>query len=99
MTWNECQLARFADTPCSGRLVCAHLIPRQVLRREGYARLIHDPRTFVMACGGPTGIGGHHGELDGYDLAVPRWALPPGLEDLAQAIGMDWFLDRRYGPQ
>lgn len=81
--------------PCDGRLIAAHLIPRQLLKREG---LDHgDPRTFVLACGGPTGCSGHHGAFDySRRLRLPRSALPPLLEAYAKAHGLTWFLDRTY---
>jgi hypothetical protein len=31
---NGCFLARFSATPCSGRLVRCHLVPKQMLKRE-----------------------------------------------------------------
>jgi hypothetical protein len=95
----SCQLARFSDKPCRGRLIRAHLIPRNLLRRNGLAELIDDPRTYVVACGGPMGNSGHHGEFDALTLKVPRWAIPLGTEQLAHDVGLDWFLERRYGPR
>lgn len=102
----ECWLAQFSDRPCSGRLVRAHLIPRQVLLRELRAEVsagaISDRRSWVPACGGPQGDGGHHGMLDRpavNELRVPRSALPPMLEVFAAEHGLSWFLDRCYGPR
>lgn len=97
-----CQLAQFSDVPCHGHLVRAHLIPRQVFRRElpslRAQEAIEDPRSYVMACGGLQGVSGHHGMLDySRTLRVPREALPPGLEDLAEELGLGWYLDREYG--
>lgn len=95
-----------ADLPgagaCDGRLVRVHLIARQVLKRElPRARAlaaIDDPRSFVWGCGGPTGVGGHHGQLDyARSLRVPRWRLPEGTERLAVELGLVWWLDREYG--
>src|SRR6516165_8667515 len=69
---------------CSGRLVKAHLIPQQVLLRElaseVSAPLVWDERVWVWACGGVTGIGGHHGAFDqARRLGVPRSAVPREL--------------------
>lgn len=97
----RCFLARFSDRPCDGRLIKAHLLPRQLLKREGGAAAIADPRSYVMACGGPMGNGGHHGMLDQRGcrpLRVPRYALPPGVAELADELGLSWWLDREYGP-
>src|SRR5580765_7238933 len=104
MTWQHCQLARFSDSPCEGRLVRAHLIPRQTLLRElpaeESAGAIEDPRSYVMACGGVTGVGGHHGEMDfgGVNrIHIPRKVLPQTLEDFAREHRLSWWLDNRYG--
>jgi hypothetical protein len=101
----NCWLAQFSDARCDGQLVRAHLIARQRIVREVTKRLpkeeafqiIWDPRVWVPACGGPTGIGGHHGMLDGYSLSVPRSALPEGLEAFAAEYGLSWALDRDFG--
>jgi hypothetical protein len=62
--------------------------------------LYWDPRAWVPACGGPTGIGGHHGMLDhSRTLRLPREAVPEGTEELARLIGLTWWLDREYGEQ
>jgi len=108
-----CWLAQFSDVPCDGRLVKAHLIPAQRIRREltvdrsiptvrqdgdRITSIVWDPRVWVPACGGPTGIGGHHGMFDGRKLRVPRAALPEGVEAYAAEYGLTWSLDRDYGP-
>lgn len=95
----RCALARFSARPCEGRLVRVHLVPRQLLRRVKRRDLIDDPRTWVWACGGPMGNGGHHGQLDqSRTLRFPRWAVPSSLEALMVELGLDWWLDREYGP-
>jgi hypothetical protein len=99
----RCFLAAFSDRPCDGRLIRAHLIPRQLLRRESGTRLryldvVNDPRSYVMACGGPMGNAGHHGMLDASrTLRIPRGALPVGVEAFAEELGLGWWLDREYG--
>lgn len=94
-----CFLAQFSDRPCDGQLVRVHLIPRQLLKREGLARFIYDERTWVPGCGGPTGIGGHHGMLDhSRTLRIPREALPAAVEHVAADLALTWFLEREYGP-
>lgn len=104
----RCFLARFSDRPCDGRLVKAHLIPRQTLKREVcgatgtrllYLDVVNDPRSWVWACGGPLGNAGHHGMLDASrTLRIPRDRLPLALEDFAAELGLGWWLDREYGP-
>lgn len=77
----------------------AHLIPRQLLKRHGHAKFVEDPRTYVLACGGLMGPGGHHGMLDhSRTLRVPRTALPEGTEEIAAELGLEWWLCREYGP-
>lgn len=62
-------------------------------------QLIDDPRSWVPMCGGPTGIGGHHGRLDtARTLRIARCDLPAGLEEFAAETGLEWFLEREYGP-
>jgi hypothetical protein len=93
----KCWLAQFSKTPCDGQLVRCHLIPRQILRREGHADLIDDRRTWVPGCGGPTGIGGHHGELDSSRrLRIPIWDIPTETLLLAEEIGLGWWIEREY---
>lgn len=69
--------------PCDGRLVRTHLIPRQLIGRvvdaPRFAEVVDDPRSFVIACGGPLGNAGHHGHLDSSRrLRVPRDRIPQG---------------------
>lgn len=98
-----CFLARVPNAgPCDGRLIRAHLIPRSLLKREFGktlgSKLAEDPATWVWACGGALGPGGHHGQLDhSRTLRVPRVMLPRATEDFAAAHGLLWFLDREYG--
>jgi hypothetical protein len=83
---------------CDGRLVRCHLIPKTVIQDAGGK--VWDPRAWVWGCGGPTGIGGHHGMLDhSKTLRLPRECLPAGLEEFALELGLMWFLDRTYGPK
>lgn len=93
-----CWLAQFRpDVPCEGRLIRAHLIPRQLLRREGHRDAIEDPRTWVWACGGALGVGGHHGMLDySRQLRVPLERLPAGVVEIAAELGLTWWLEREY---
>lgn len=61
--------------------------------------IIWDPAVWVPVCGGPVGIGGHHGMLDhSRTLEIPRDALPPETETFAAVYGLTWFLEREYGP-
>lgn len=118
--------------PCDGWLIRAHLVPRQLLKRElprgvaycdeqerwvderdawafdddrgprvrSLSELHDDPRGWVPCCGGPTGIGGHHGALDySRKLRIPRDVLPVAVEEFAVELGLGWWLDREYGPK
>lgn len=85
--------------PCSGRLRKCHLVPAQLIRREVGAAAAWDSRTWVWGCGGPTGIGGHHGMLDvARTLRIPRHRLPAEVEKFAAEHRLGWWLDREYGP-
>jgi hypothetical protein len=94
-----CFLSQFTDRPCDGRLVKAHLIRRQVLRRLVGPQAEHDDRTWVWSCGGPVGMGGHHGMLDyARTIRIPRERLPGALEEfVAEHPQLAYWLDREYG--
>lgn len=86
---------------CCGRLVRAHLIDRQFLRREKLDEM--HPDVWVLACGG-IGYGntGHHGLLDAAlgvrrNLVIDRALIPEATERFAEEYGITWWLDRRYG--
>jgi hypothetical protein len=84
--------------PCSGQLIRAHLVKRQVLRREGHQPAINDPRSWIPVCGGPQGNGGHHGMLDNSrTLRLTRDDLPEGFVELMGELDMLWYLDKHYG--
>ena len=92
---------RGAMTPCDGRIVRAHLIPRRVILRELASEIapavIDDPRSWVPACGGPMGNGGHHGQFDwARSLRIPATHLPSGVWVLAETHGLTWWLEREY---
>lgn len=95
----RCWLAELPDAgPCDGRLRKCHLIPKQTIKREVGKAAMWDDRAWVWGCGGPTGIGGHHGMLDySRTLRVPRAALPVAVEAFAAEVGLTWWLDREYG--
>lgn len=90
----QCWLAEFSDMECFGRLRKVHLLPKQTLKRAGLDPW--HPAVWVPACGGLTGLSGHHGEFDGYRLTVPRSALSWELEEFARDNNLDWYLDRRF---
>jgi hypothetical protein len=94
----------------SAHLVPRKLLRRQfpkgtTVQRDGeeifvsLAEMVLDQRTWVWACGGIMGNSGHHGMLDtSRTLRVPRWALPAGLEAFAAEVGVEWWVEREYGP-
>ncbi len=110
-----CFLAQFSDRPCDGRLVRVHLLPRQLIARALQTRLRGDPygasavaiiaatndkHGWVKACGGPMGNAGHHGMLDSSrTLWIPRHAIPAETEEMAAELGLEWWLEREYGPR
>lgn len=93
--------------PCDGVLIRAHLIPRQLLKREGFELYAESPATWVMACGGPMGNAGHHGMLDtGHrPLRLPRAAIPAAVLEMAHELDallgdrhpFAAYLDREFG--
>lgn len=86
-----------AMPPCEGQLIHAHLIDQQELRRRGLSLLAGDQRTWVLACGGISGIGGHHGMFDfSKKLRVPFDVLPPEVFEFAAEHGLTPWLERKY---
>jgi hypothetical protein len=87
-------------TECNGRLVEAHLLPKQLLKRHGVTEL-YAVGSWVWACGGPDyGADGHHGEFDSSrTLRLARFQIPDLTERFAKQYGLEWYLDRTYGPQ
>lgn len=83
---------------CDGKLRRCHLIRKQVIDKEAPLADPWDERVWVWGCGGPTGVGGHHGKLDySRTLRIPRELLPPEVEDFAEEHEIQWWLDREYG--
>ncbi len=94
----RCWLAQFTNRPCDGAPIWrVHLIAKQSIERKGGDPW--DERSYVRACGGSTGLEGHHGQFDTYRLVVPREALPVAVEELAEELNMGYYLERRYGPR
>lgn len=87
--------------PCDGRLVGAHVLSRDFLKRELRARLtpaelarvLRDKRNIVDACGGPMGNGGHHGIFDSRKLRIARADVPAATEEFAAEHNVTWRLD------
>lgn len=93
MSDRGCWLQQFSDKPtCAGRMDRAHLVTRQLLRREGHDALIPDERTWMPACRF------HHGQFDNYrGVVIPRERLPEAFLSLMDDLGLLWWVDRRYG--
>jgi len=98
---------------CEGRLVKAHLIPKQRIKRELASMAYHgtlpsvarktrisdlawDPRCWVYMCGGPTGIGGHHGQFDNKQIRLNYVELPSAVKEYAAEYGLEWSLEHDY---
>lgn len=73
--------------------------PANTAQRGELDRILWDPRCWVPMCGGPMGNAGHHGMLDGRQLEIARADLPGELEEFAQEHGLEWSLERDYGPK
>lgn len=94
-----CWLRTFGRGQCFGRLVKAHLIPQQTLRKEiAYAtpEIIWDPRVWVWACGGIMGNASHHGQFDNKKIILPRQDLPLGLLEYAAEHGLTWYIEKHF---
>jgi hypothetical protein len=100
----ECFFAGWPSVgPCDGRLIRAHLIPQQKIKRavRGDERTLKDwladERGWVPCCGGPMGLSGHHGALDvSRKLRIAWEQLPPGLVEFATELDLLPWLERTY---
>jgi hypothetical protein len=103
MSEPECFFAHLGG--CEGRLVKAHLVPKQTLRRELVMYrieeegegvdadiVIWDPRCWRPMCGGPTGIGGHHGAYDAYQIRLHAW--PEDFLEFLREYDIGWMAER-----
>jgi hypothetical protein len=86
--------------PCDGRLIRAHLVPQQKIKRAAPSNprgWLADERGWVPCCGGPTGLSGHHGQLDvSRKLRVSWEQLPVGTVEFATELGLLPWLERTY---
>jgi hypothetical protein len=82
--------------------VKAHLVPKSRLkiemRNSGFTQdertaIIWDPRCWRWMCGGPTGIGGHHGQFDAKQIRIPPEQVPPDLLAYLAELNLEWMLD------
>lgn len=79
--------------PCAGRMDRAHLIPQQLLKREGHDDACGDPRSWIPACRL------HHSNFDNRSGVIVPWsALPRSFIDLVTELGLMHWTERRYGP-
>lgn len=70
----------------------AHLIPAQRLRHRKLTAHVWDSRVYVLACRK------HHHMADNGFIRLSRDQLPRGVEEFAAQHGLEWSLDRDYGP-
>lgn len=81
---------------CDGRLVRCHLLDQQLLNRLGLET--GDPHTYVLGCGGLTGLAGHHGMFDtSKKLRVRFEDLPPETVAFASRHDLVPWLEKKYG--
>lgn len=67
----------------------AHLIPKQLLRREHLE--LWNQATWVWACAT------HHVAFDSSrTIRLPRKAIPQSTEQFAKRNKISWYLDRNY---
>lgn len=87
-----CWLKQFAEDACAGHIEHAHVIPQQILRKEGLGRYLGDAAVWEPACRH------HHFLFDAHlKIFVPRSALSDETERFAAAHGLTEYLERRYG--
>jgi hypothetical protein len=86
---------------CEGRLVKAHLVPKQTLKRELHLDKtfpnpltpIWDSRCWRWMCGGwGYGSSGHHGAYDAYQIRLHAW--PEDFLEFLREYDIEWMADR-----
>lgn len=86
-----CWFAEYATDPCAGRLEKAHILPKQLLRREDLGEHLWDEAVWVPGCRH------HHFQFDAYrGLCVPLGAVPVETVAFADRHGLGWYLERRF---
>ena len=75
---------------CNGHLDAHHIIYVQTLRKLGHSDFVMDKRNRMTLCR-------HHHEQhhSGYRM-VPREVLPVEVWEMAEALDLQWWLERRY---
>lgn len=70
----------------------AHLIPKQVIKREcgKDSPAVWDPRVWVLGCRN------HHHLFDARRFLVLRSDLPPVLTEYSHEYGLHWRVERDY---
>jgi hypothetical protein len=95
----ECFFAHLGG--CEGRLVKAHLVPKQTLKRELHLDKtfpnpltpIWDSRCWRWMCGGwGYGSSGHHGAYDAYQIRLHAW--PEDFLEFLREYDIEWMADR-----
>ena len=57
--------------------------------REQATRIAWDNRAWRPVCGGPTGIGGHHGMVDAKQISWGEW--PEDLMEFLREHDLEWM--------
>lgn len=95
--WREGVLAagghRCAVGPsfCSGPLQCHHILPKRVLRCEGYEDRFWAVPNGLVLCEF------HHMSHENRSRVIDAALLPSTAWAFARDLGMDWWLERFYG--
>jgi hypothetical protein len=102
----ECFFAHLGG--CEGRLVKAHLVPKQTIRRELVHRkpkalyvdpeeIVWDSRCWRWMCGGwGYGSSGHHGAYDAYQIRLHAW--PEDFLEFLREYDIE-FLAEKYATE
>lgn len=103
--YRSCWFAGLPDAgECEGRMQACHLLPKSLIKRELWQsrkwrgrlpetlhELQWDPRVVVAGCQR------HHFRLDeSRKLKIPRYLLPPSVEEYAREYELMWWIEREY---
>lgn len=61
--------------------------------RRDQKEIVWDPRCWRWMCGGPTGLGGHHGQYDAKQIRIPPEQVPPDLLAYLAEYDLEWMIE------
>lgn len=67
-----------------------HVVPKQLVKREGFPGRVWDVRNGMGLCGY------HHARHENYVQRIPRDLVSNDAFEFADELGLDWAIDKDY---